>query len=114
MNHKRIFTTIEKNDGPADLFLLPLSNIAFQQLTALAEGLSNVQASTENDVWSYIWGTPFFSSSKAYTHLTGHRMIHAAFKWLWNSTCQNKHRFFFSGFCRKIVLAQELYLKDVT
>ena len=36
-----------------------------------------------------------FSVSKAYVHLTGHRVIHATFKWLWKSSCQNKHNVFF-------------------
>jgi hypothetical protein len=49
----------------------------------------------EKDVWGYIWGSVFFSASKAYKQMSGHLPIHAAFKWLWKSSCQNKHRVFF-------------------
>ena len=31
-----------------------------------------LSAIDDTDVWSYIWGSPFFSTSKAYSHLTGH------------------------------------------
>jgi hypothetical protein len=81
--------------GPESLLHLPLSNIAYQQLLVVANCLSGLPVSTENDVWTYIWGSPFFSSSKVYIHLTGHRIIHPAFKWLWKSACQNKHKVFF-------------------
>ena len=42
-----------------------------------------------------ISGVPFFSSTKEYTHLTGHRLIHPIFHRLWASACQPKHKFFF-------------------
>lgn len=41
-------------------------------------------------VATYIWGSPFFTSSNAYTQLIGQRMVHPAFHWLWKSACQNK------------------------
>ena len=82
-------------EGPNVLFHLPSSEIALQQLTDLAEKLNSLQISNESDIWSYIWSSPFFSSAKAYRHLTGHRMIHDAFSWLWKSACQNKHKVFF-------------------
>ena len=55
----------------------------------------SVLKTDDTDVWSYIWGSPFFSTSKAYAHLTGHMPTHPLFRWLWNSSCQNKHRVFF-------------------
>jgi hypothetical protein len=41
------------------------------------------------------WGSVLFSASKVYRHLSGHMPLHAAYKWLWKSSCQNKHRVFF-------------------
>jgi len=82
-------------EGSNNLFHLPISAIALQQLTSLAQELSTLQESSDPDIWSYIWGPPYFSSSKAYKHLTGHRVTHVAFKWLWKSACQNKHKVFF-------------------
>jgi len=72
-------------EGPHELFNLPISNIALQQLAALAQDLSTIQEVHDSDIWSYIWGSAFFSSSKAYKHLTGHRIVHVSFKWLWKS-----------------------------
>jgi len=60
---------------------LSLSNLA----------VNTLQIIEDVDVWSYIWGSPFFSTSKAYAHLTGHHI----FRWLWKSSCQNKHKVFF-------------------
>ena len=76
---------------PSQLFHIPVSEIALQQLLALAQDISTLPETDDKDIWSYIWGSPFFSSSKAYKHLTGHRLVHDAFKWLWKSACQNKH-----------------------
>ena len=88
-------------EGSNNLFHLPISDIALQQLTSLAQELSTLQESSDPDIWSYIWGPPYFSSSKAYKHLTGHRVTHVAFKRLWKSACQNKHKVFF-GCCLMI------------
>jgi len=69
--------------GPSDLFHLPISDTALQQVIVLAENLNSLTDSDDLDLWSYIWGSPFFSSSaKPYKHLIGHRVVHAAFKWL--------------------------------
>ena len=77
------------------LFLLPLSVEAYNQFLLLEIKLDNFQLSVEKDWWTYIWGTPHFSSQKAYRHLLGHADAHPVFKWLWKSCCQNKHKVFF-------------------
>ena len=87
---------------PATLLHLPISQIALQQLNELAQLLESLPNTAKSDSWSYIWGNHFFSASKAYTHLTGHRHTHPAFKWLWKLACQNKHKVFFFGFGCKI------------
>jgi hypothetical protein len=53
-------------------------------------------------------GSPIYSSSKAYIHITGHRVVHAAFKWLWKSACQNKHRVFFWLLLKDMLSTREL------
>ena len=81
-------------------------------------GSNNIEATIETNFWSYIWGTPYFSSVKAYVHLTGHRVIHNAFKWLWKSSCQNKHKVFFWLLLkdrlstREILKRRNMYLPD--
>lgn len=77
------------------LFNLPLSAQALDQLLQLDMDLDSILLDDENDCWTYIWGNPLFSSSKAYCSLIGHQQVHPVFKWLWKSRCQNKHKFFF-------------------
>jgi hypothetical protein len=48
-----------------------------------------------NDAWSFLWGSPLCQSRKVYKFLIGHRQVHATYKWLWTSSCQNKRKFFF-------------------
>ena len=69
--------------GPNELFNLPLSQVAASQLVELAGNLNSLTLSEDNDIWSYIWGSPFFSTSKAYIHLTGHMPTNPMFRWLW-------------------------------
>jgi hypothetical protein len=75
-----------------NLFHLPISQIAHQQLHNLQNILAVTQVSEQNDNWSFIWSTQNFSVKKAYKHLSGHLSIHPAFNWTWSSSCQNKHK----------------------
>jgi hypothetical protein len=59
-----------------------------QQLTNLVE-LNN-----ERDTWHYSWGSSS-SSRNVYKSLVGQSNAHEAFKWLWKSKCQPKHKVFF-------------------
>ena len=77
------------------LFHLPLSLEAYAQFLLLSDKLDGLQLNSNHDTWSYIWGSLFFSSSKAYKQLTGHAIISPAFKWLWKNCCQHKHKIFF-------------------
>jgi len=78
-----------------DLFHLPLSEEAYNHYLILQESPDVLQLSDDKDTWGFIWGSNFFSSSKVYKQLSGHCAVHATFKWLWRSSCQNKHRVFF-------------------
>lgn len=57
--------------------------------------LQNIHLTQDNDKWSYIWGSPIFASSKAYSHLLGSIPVPPTFKWLWNSSCLPKRKVFF-------------------
>jgi hypothetical protein len=61
---------------------LPISQEAYLQLVQLAQMLENVITSNEPDIWTYVWGSPWFSAAKVYTYLIGHRSVHPAFRWL--------------------------------
>ena len=73
----------------------PLSAEAFEQFLILDQVVHNFQPANAKDEWTYIWGRPGFSCSKAYGHLTGSRQTHPVFGWMWKSSCQHKHKVFF-------------------
>jgi predicted DNA-binding ribbon-helix-helix protein len=76
------------------LFHLPLSEIAFAQLLSLEQVIQGVALTHEPDSRTCMWGSNFYSSTRAYKQLTGHSQVHTAFKWLWNSSYQTKHKVF--------------------
>jgi hypothetical protein len=78
----------------SQLFQLPLSDEAFDQVLLLAQALENLQISYLEDVWSYSWGTSL-SPKRAYLHLIGSRQVHLSFKWLWKASAQKQHKVFF-------------------
>ena len=77
------------------IFHLPLSIEAFGQFQELNNIFQSRQLNHANDVWSYVWGSSFFSSKQAYKQLIGHHQIHHSYRWLWTSSCQNKRKLFF-------------------
>jgi len=77
------------------LFNLPLTTLAFDQFHELQETLHNLNPSSDFDVWFYIWGSSSFTSKQAYTHLMGSNETHPIFGWIWNFSCQPKHKVFF-------------------
>jgi hypothetical protein len=86
-----------------DLFQTPLSVEAFEEYCKLEIIMQTLQLSEENDRWEYIWGNGSFSSAKAYKHLIGSCQTHPAYKWIWKSKCQMKHKVFFWLLLRDIL-----------
>ena len=81
-----------------DLFHLPLSTQAyaeFLQFEDICFSLRHSEFHTYTDTWSYIWGSENYTSAKAYKRMVGHRATTPHFKWIWNSSCQPKHKMFF-------------------
>ena len=77
------------------LFHLPLSSEAYSQLLLLCDKLDGLHLNSDQDIWTYIWGSPLFSSSRAYKHLTGYTTVPSTYMWLWKNCCQHKHKVFF-------------------
>jgi hypothetical protein len=68
------------------LFNLPISVEAFQQLLVLAQDLADVSLKQEqDDVWTYSCGSTIYMPMKAYKMLIGTRQVHPCFSWLWKS-----------------------------
>lgn len=78
-----------------DHFHLPLSIQAYQQFLQLKQLTLPVQHQDDRDIWTYNWGSPVFSTAKAYLALIGQHHPHPTFRWLWLSKCQMKHKIFF-------------------
>jgi hypothetical protein len=81
-----------------DLFHLPMSQPAYEEFLQLEEVCShaqNLSIQQNPDFWSYIWGSSDFCSKKAYSMMMGHYEVIPHFSWLWNSSCQPRHKFFF-------------------
>ena len=89
-------------------FHFPLSHLAAQQLVEIAQSLNSLSNLDDKDIWTYIWGSPFFSTSKAYSHLIGHLQVHPMFHRIWKSSCQNKHKVFFWLLLRDRLSTREL------
>jgi hypothetical protein len=67
----------------------------FQDLESLCEVTSEWITLGEIDKWSYIWNLSEFSTQKAYKALIGYQQCPPHFTWIWSTSCQAKHKFFF-------------------
>ena len=79
----------------SDVFSLPLSTEAFQHFQQLSEWFNQWQKPDDNDIWTFICDSPFFSTTKAYKALIWHGRTHPLFKRMWKTKCQMKHKVFF-------------------
>jgi hypothetical protein len=48
-----------------------------------------------SDKWSYIWGSDFLTTKQASLVLMYSQPAPPHFNWVWNYSCQSKHKFFF-------------------
>jgi hypothetical protein len=81
--------------------------VAFHQYIALNSEIDSLNLSDEEDIWSYILGSPEFLVKKAYLAISGHSQVHLIFKWLWASKCQPKNKVFFW-----LLLQDKLNIRD--
>ncbi|XP_066334538.1 uncharacterized protein [Miscanthus floridulus] len=68
--------------------------MAYNQLQALNQTVSDTHISEDKDIWQYSWGKNF-SSSRAYKIMMGHTQHHTSIQWIWKTPCQPKHKLFF-------------------
>lgn len=79
----------------SDLFTLPLSQVAFQQLTSIQQKMNAITLEEQvNDTWTYFGTNSKFKSAGFYRKIMGHHIIDPAIKWMWRSPCQPKHKVF--------------------
>jgi hypothetical protein len=77
-----------------DLFNLPLSLPAFNQVQQIHQIMEATAVQEEHDIWTLTGGATKFSAAKAYRKLIGHQQIDPIYKWVWKNFCQPKHRVF--------------------
>jgi hypothetical protein len=80
------------------LFHMPLSQQAYMEFLSQEELCNNTEISLQDgnlDSWSYFWGSETFSTKKAYNFMIDQQQTPPHFSWIWNSSCQAKHKFFF-------------------
>jgi len=79
-----------------NIFSLPLSQQAFQQMQSIQQILNERGSQDQNkDEWHYFDTHSKFKAAKAYKKLLGQQVIDPAHRWLWKSYCQPKHKVFF-------------------
>ncbi|KAG8098412.1 hypothetical protein GUJ93_ZPchr0013g35805 [Zizania palustris] len=70
-------------DHLEDNFNLPLSQDALQEFYLLKDITDNITRQQHiPDTWTFIWGSPNYSSRKYYVHQFKNLQSHAAFAWL--------------------------------
>jgi len=106
---KHIVLAVARAQTPFhNLFHLPLSQQAHSQMLLLQNMLNEVGRSEDHDKWKYIWNSKVFSVKKTYKQLSGNQRVHPAFRWLWASACQCKHKVFFWLLMKDRISTREL------
>jgi hypothetical protein len=70
--------------------------VAFDQVLSIEQVMENtILEELNNDAWTYSGGATKFRPTIAYRKMLGHQEVDPAFKWLWKSYCQPKHKVFY-------------------
>lgn len=79
-----------------DLFCIPMSRQAFEELQLLAEDVSSLIAGSSEgkDHWTFIWGKDSYSVSRYYHHHFYSISIPQPMLWIWKSICIPRIKFF--------------------
>jgi hypothetical protein len=82
-------------DDIVDLFRIPMTRQAFNELQLLSSELSAFSAnSNENDSWSFIWNSSTYSVKKFYRQQFLSLQPPKPLRWIWQSKCMPKIKFF--------------------
>lgn len=84
---------LHDQDFLPSIFHLPLSRLAYEELSQLQFLLSSNPITDQKDVWTYRWGEKY-SSSKFYALIHQHLAVPAVYHWLWKSSCIMKTKVF--------------------
>lgn len=91
-----------------DIFFLPLSAQAYDELLILQDHLQTIAYEEEAaDSWVLMWG-PKYTSSKFYAHVFSPMEAHPIYRMVWKSRCMPRIKFF-----AWLVLVDHLNTKDM-
>jgi hypothetical protein len=88
--------------SPNELFHIPLSAEAFEQLLSLQDTLGNLQLLDHNDIWRCSASSNRFSSQKVYAHLIGTHQSLSLSSLGFGNLNVNLNTKYSSGYCSKI------------
>jgi hypothetical protein len=94
-NENITLSTVLHQEALHDIFNLPLSEETYFQYCELEILVQSIEDHNDKDKWKYIWDNDQYTSARAYRHLIGTQQTHPAYRWLWASYCQPKHKVFF-------------------
>jgi hypothetical protein len=98
-------------DDFTQLFTLPLSVEAHQQLIIFRDSVFTLMSTDGKDKWNYNWGNANFATSKAYKTLMTGESAHPVFHWIWRAKCQIKHKVLFCLMLKDRLSTRELLLR---
>lgn len=71
-----------------EAFHLPLSVQAHDEVRQLQTQVASIDISSDrHDSWTYIWGAKTYTAKAYYAFYFREVQVHAAFRWLWRSSC---------------------------
>lgn len=78
-----------------EMFNLPLSQIAYDQVQTIQQLMVTASLKDNVDIWAYTGGSTEFSLARMYRLIVGHHQPDQAFRWVWKSFYQPKHKVFY-------------------
>jgi hypothetical protein len=82
------------NENIYDMFHLPLSSTAHEELHNLEHEFLDLEITEDHDIWSFSWGSSY-STKKVYMELIGNHETPNSIAAIWKTCSIPRHKFFF-------------------
>ena len=93
LDNKLTAAEVYGQEDISQLFHLPLSARAFEELQQLMHAMQSNPLTINKDTWTYVWG-PVYKSVSFYKFLHKHVQVLGVSKWIWKSCCVLRTKFF--------------------
>lgn len=88
------FSSYVSQKDLSQLFVLPLTEQAFQEYLLMSSSDHLSQLNDDRDLWTDVWGNGIFSSQKIYAMNFMHIQVPNSINWIWKSKCAMKIKVF--------------------